>query len=310
MACDNEYKHVSLKDLQNYFKKSDYFGNLTDEELKLIQKNLGISTGSDLNPSVILTTYEEVYNLKTQQQLKTSNIYVIQDFQSIYQASDGSICGTAKFLPSTVYWLFVRPTSNSTLDPRVAMYCPTIANVSKWTAEYDITPVQFADGTTSKGTITYLKDHNNNIAYYDFKNIRWYRSLEDLNKGPVSYTQATHCFTFDNGGGDASSASCKNNHLAIGAIRNVFMGDTQNVTLAADSHDNTFFKGCENSTFDYGTYNNYFTKQVSMCKGSVHDKTLGEEIAMTCPKQFNVLNENQVLVYLDPQTETFQIKKL
>jgi hypothetical protein len=36
MACDNEYKHVSLKDLQNYFKKSDYFGNLTDEELKLI----------------------------------------------------------------------------------------------------------------------------------------------------------------------------------------------------------------------------------------------------------------------------------
>jgi len=47
-----------------------------------------------------------------------------------------------------------------------------------------------------------------------------------------------------------------------------------------------------------------------MCNGAVHDRTLGEEVGMTCPKQFNVLNDNQVLVYLDPQTETFQIKKL
>lgn len=303
MACDNEYKHVSLKDLQNYFKRSDYFGNLTDEELKLIQKNLGITTGSDLNPSVILTTYEEVYNLKTQQQLKTSNVYVIQDFQSIYQASDGSICGTDNFLPSTTYWLFVRPTSNSTFDSRVAIYSPTDSKVSRWTAEYDITPVQFTDGTTSKGTITYLKDHNNNTAYYDFKNIRWYRSAEDMNKGPVGYINPTYCLTF-------SDDSSKNNHLAIGAINNVFLGNTQNVTLSADSHNNTFFKECENSTFDYGTYNNFFTKSLSMCNGAVHDKTLGEEVGMTCPKQFNVLNDNQVLVYLDPQTETFQIKKL
>lgn len=97
MACDNEYKHVSLKDLQNYFKRSDYFGNLTDEELKLIQKNLGIQ--ASINPSVILSTYKEVYTLKTQSQLKTSNVYVIQDFQTIYQTSDGKVMG-GEYMPS------------------------------------------------------------------------------------------------------------------------------------------------------------------------------------------------------------------
>ena len=45
MEC-NEYRHVCLKDLENYFKKDQYFGDLSEEEIKLIQKNLGINASS------------------------------------------------------------------------------------------------------------------------------------------------------------------------------------------------------------------------------------------------------------------------
>jgi hypothetical protein len=126
--------------------------------------------------------------------------------------------------------------------------------------------------TTSRGTITYLKDANNNTAYYDFKNIKFKKTLSELSKGPTTYEFDTYLYTFDNGGKDSSETLCKNNHLEKGANRNVFLGNTQNVTLSADCHDNIFFRNCENCVFDYGTYGNFFQDNVVRCKGTVHEK--------------------------------------
>ena len=89
---------------------------------------------------------------------------------------------------------------------------------------------------------------------------------------PTTYEFDTYLYTFDNGGKDSSETLCKNNHLEKGANRNVFLGNTQNVTLSADCHDNIFFRNCENCVFDYGTYGNFFQDNVVRCKGTVHEK--------------------------------------
>lgn len=313
MACNDEFRHVCLKDLENYIERDKYFSDFTKDEIALIQKNLGIITPEDdkdnYNPTLLIDTYEGVYNQATISNLKVGYIYVIKDFRSIYLDIDGNVCGTDDYMPSKEYWLFLTPNSTSTFDKRVKLYSPT-STCANWTVEYDITPVTFSNGSSNKGTITFLKDSNNNYAYYDFKNIKFKVTSEVLNNGATTYNGDSYLYTFDNNGTDASETICKNNHLEKGAYRNIFFGNTQNVTLTADCHDNYFFKNCENSTFDYGTYGNYFQDNVVRCKGSVYQKTLGSITALNYPKQFDILEDKQVMVYLDPQTETYQIKKL
>ena len=311
MEC-NEYRHVCLKDLENYFKKDQYFGDLSEEEIKLIQKNLGINASSSggtvvSEGNVIKASYQQILAQMQISNLKVNSLYVIDDFQTIYSDIDGITH------EGPTYWLFLTPNSTSSFDTRVRMLStdPEKASTStKWIVEYDINPNTLLDGTQTKGTITYLKDQNNNYAYYDFKNMKFKKTLSELNKGAETYTEDTLLYTFDLGGIDGSETVCKNNHLEKGASRNVFLNVTNNVSLSADCHDNIFFKQTENCDLGYGTRNNYFISEMKLCSGSVHDKTLGEVISMTCPKQFNVCNDTQVLIYLDPETQTFQVRPL
>ena len=306
MNCNNEFRHVCYKDLENYFKKDAYFSDLSDNEKALIRKNLGISEDSgqeDHNTEVIVGTHNYIKGLVDLSQLKIGSLYVINDFRSIYSIGD-EVLGLDK-VPSTEYYIMLRPMSSNQFDSRVSLIG------TQWQVEYSIIPKQMADGTYDRGQITYLKDQNNNSAYYDFKNIRFKRTLDELNKGANTYTQDQYLYTFDNSGTDSSQTiNCKNNHLEKGAYNNVFLGLTQNNTLAADIHNNTFFKTCENNTMDYGTRNNYFLNDVRQCKGAVHDKELAEIISMQCPKEFNILDGSQVLVYLDSQTQTYQFINL
>lgn len=305
MECNNDFRHVCQKDLQNYIKRYSYFSDFNSEEVALIQKNLGIMTKKDIDGNFIMIgNYETVYKELQNNTLRIGYIYVIGDFRSIYSDINGKTCGLDGNVPSNEYALFLSANSTCTFDKRV------LVGGTQWTAEYDITPVTLPDGTTTKGTITYLKDDNNNTAYYDFKNIKFLKTMAELNKGPITYDNYTYLYTFDNGGADASETICKNNHLECGATRNVFLGNTQNVTLAADCHDNIFFKNCENCIFDYGTYGNFFKDNVVRCKGSVHEKELDSITSSNCPKQFDVLDDNEVMAYLDSQTQTYQFKKL
>lgn len=314
MKCDNEYRHVCFKDLENYFRKDLYFSDLSDEEKALVRKNLGIpedSSSGDYNPQVIVGTHSYIKNLLDLSQLKIGYVYVINDFRSIYSIGQ-EVLGLDK-IPSTEYYILLKPISSNQFDSRVSLLAksPSTSTGAQWQVEYSVYPKQMVDGTYDKGQITYLKDQNNNSAYYDFKNIRFKRTLDELNKGANTYTEDQYLYTFDNSSSDNSETiNCKNNHLEKGAYNNVFLGLTQNNTLAADVHNNTFFKTCENNTFDYGTRNNYFISDIRQCRGTVHDKELAEIISMQCPKEFNVLEDSQVLVYLDSQTQTYQIKNL
>lgn len=314
MECNNDFRHVCYKDLKNYIERDKYFSDFTKEEIELIQKNLGIVNSQDqsYNPTVIIGTYDEIYNQASISNLKIGYKYVIKDFRSIYLDEDGNICGTDNFMPSKEYTMFLTPSSTSTFDKRVQIVNGdlSMANPINWIVEYDIRKKIFSNGTTNKGTITYLKDTNNNSAYYDFKNIKFKKRLEDLNKGATTYNEDTYLYTFDNGGNDASNSICKNNHLEYGAYRNVFLGNTQNVTLSADCHDNIFFKNCENCNFDYGTYNNYFKDNVIRCSGSVHEKELDSITSNNYPKRFDILEDREVMVYLDPHTQTYQLAQL
>ena len=327
--ASQEYRHVCFKDLENYFRKDAYFSDLTEEEKKLIRENLGlVQESTSAGNEVIVDTHQKIWDLAQNNLLKIGNIYIISDFQTIYSDGYGEILGTDESKePSEKYKVYLRPTSTSTFDHRVNLVPTNLMSLSEpcvcyyplmWEVEYDIVPDELTgyikDKLTTlntKGTITYLKDQNNNYAYYDFKNIKFKRTLDELNKGPITYQEDQYLYTFDYSGSDNSNNSnCKNNHLEQGCYNNVFLSICQNNKFQADCHSNTFFGACENNEFDFGTYNNYFIKDARQLRGPVHDKELSEIVSMSVPKRFEILNDKQVLVYLDAETETYQIVKL
>lgn len=307
MACNNQFRHVCLKDLENYIKRDEYFSDFSDEEKAIIKKNLGITTSgefSEYDPIVHLLTYDTVLQLKESEELKVGHVYVIQDFQTIY--SDGSN-GVMK---GKTYWLFLHPTSNTTFDPRVGIFCPEDSNnnCSKWTVEYDIARSEVATGEYNKGTITYLKDQNNNEAFYDFKNIKFKKTLDELKDFPKTYTKDTYFYTFDNDGLDGSEHGWKNNRLGKGAIRNIFLNDTENTSIESDCHDNVFTGGCINSRFGYGTFKNIFKDTVYNCIGVLNNAKVGHETNGFNYKRIDDFSDKYAITYLDKDTETFQVK--
>lgn len=307
MACNNQFRHVCLKDLENYIKRNEYFSDFSDEEKAIIKKNLGITTSgefSEYDPIVHLLTYDTVLQLKESEELKVGHVYVIQDFQTIYSdGSDGVMKGKT-------YWLFLHPTSKSTFDPRVGIFCPEDSNnnCSKWTVEYDIARSEVATGEYNKGTITYLKDQNNNEAFYDFKNIKFKKTLDELKDFPKTYTKDTYFYTFDNDGLDGSEHGWKNNKLGRGAIRNIFLNDTENTSIESDCHDNVFAGGCINSRFGYGTFKNIFKDTVYNCIGVLNDAKVGHETNGFNYKRIDDFSDKYAITYLDKDTETFQVK--
>ena len=307
MACNNQFRHVCLKDLENYIKRDEYFSDFSDEEKAIIKKNLGITTSgefSEYDPIVHLLTYDTVLQLKESEELKVGHVYVIQDFQTIY--SDGSNC----VMKGKTYWLFLHPTSNATFDPRVGIFCPEDSNnnCSKWTVEYDIARNEVATGEYNKGTITYLKDQNNNEAFYDFKNIKFKKTLDELKDFPKTYTKDTYFYTFDNDGLDGSEHGWKNNRLGKGAIRNIFLNDTENTSIESDCHDNVFAGGCINSRFGYGTFKNIFKDTVYNCIGVLNNAKVGHETNGFNYKRIDDFSDKYAITYLDKDTETFQVK--
>lgn len=307
MACNNQFRHVCLKDLENYIKRDEYFSDFSDEEKAIIKKNLGITTSgefSEYDPIVHLLTYDTVLQLKESEELKVGHVYVIQDFQTIYSdGSDGVMKGKT-------YWLFLHPTSRATFDPRVGIFCPEDSNdnCSKWTVEYDIARSEIATGEYNKGTITYLKDQNNNEAFYDFKNIKFKKTLDELKDFPKTYTKDTYFYTFDNDGLDGSEHGWKNNKLGKGAIRNIFLNDTENTSIESDCHDNVFAGGCINSRFGYGTFKNIFKDTVYNCIGVLNNAKVGHETNGFNYKRIDDFSDKYAITYLDKDTETFQVK--
>ena len=47
MACNNQFRHVCLKDLENYIKRDEYFSDFSDEEKAISFEIVGASVGWD-----------------------------------------------------------------------------------------------------------------------------------------------------------------------------------------------------------------------------------------------------------------------
>lgn len=293
MNCDNKLRHVCLKDLDNYVKRYEYFSDFTEDEIALVQRNLDIFTADGI---VIEGSYEAIQELQSKSSLKLGYTYIINDFRSIYLDDNGNICGTEDNIPSAEYWVILHPSSENTFDSRVTLYKSDDMECSKWTVEYDITPTVFSNGTTNKGTITYLKDSNNNYAYYDFKNIRFVKSID---------SSSNYYYTFGGLSDTSNTSNTQNVHLEKGATGNIFMSTAINVTLDVECSNNIFLKKCANSSFDYGTNNNTFQTNVINCSGAVSDVTLFN-LDNTTPIKFITVEGIQGILYLDPETLTYQ----
>jgi hypothetical protein len=186
-----------------------------------------------------------------------------------------------------------------------------------WQVEYDITQETLEDGVKTKGKITWLKDNNGNSAYYDFKNVKFRRTREELRNTTIEIASPyLDLFTFstirENDVVEDSSETvlCEYNVLKENCWNNVFIGDTYNNIFEAEFKHNTFIRGCYNSHFLWNTYNNLFHEPVAYTEGSISNKVspIGNtDFSTSISKTIHKVNDATILSFLDPITYSYQV---
>lgn len=142
---DNKlFRHVCFKDLENYFKISDYFSNLTKNEKSIIKQNL------EIDVSYCRDNHFSIKQRVQERRLIPGGIYIITDYQFLDENYS-----------SDKYQIITRAVDYGMLDSKVTLVKNN--KIMDWEVRYNI-----LEGAL--GTITYLKDQNGNSAYYDFKN--------------------------------------------------------------------------------------------------------------------------------------------
>ena len=161
---------------------------LSKNEKDLIRNNLGLSI-LELSKNIKIHTYEELKNIVAADALELNNLYLISDFQTIYKSGDKVLGYTGSEYESKTYSILLQPVTNSTFNKQATIIPDVLREedlyLAEWVIEYDFKDEPFEVGDSiiySKGKITYLKDHNNNSAYYDFHNIKFERNGEFLTK--------------------------------------------------------------------------------------------------------------------------------
>ena len=93
-------------------------------------------------------------------------------------------------------------------------------------------------------------------------------------------------------------------------FNNVFLGDTYNNIIETDCSNNTFIKGCHDTTLKWNSVNNIFYEPVCYTEGSIYNKTFktgDTSLAMTITKTIQKVNEATIISYLDPITYAYQV---
>lgn len=311
-------RYACVSDLNNYFKKSDLLSGLTELEKNQLRTNIGILnyTGEGGQSTPVSLNYTNLYDLVVRQTLVVGARYIITDFKSIYSSNvnnnlNQKISWGENVNPSQTYSLVVIANTNSTLDKRA-----TILNHPNWVVEYDVMRETLQDGVTTKGKITYLKDDNNNSAYYDFKNIKFRRTRQQLSGTNLQITQEyLDFFTFsDLINGQVIDTSeldtTKYNKFNEDCWNNVFIGDTYNNTIESGCQNNTFLRGCHDTTIKWNSVNNMFNENVCYTTGSIYNKTIGignTAFSTAITKTIQKVNDVTLVSFLDPITYAYQI---
>lgn len=305
-------RYACLSDLNNYFKKRDLLGGLTQLEQEQLRKNIGIVdyTGEGGQTKPLEVTYSKLSNYIKRNSLVVGARYIITDFQTIYSSNvlngqGQKITWGLNINPSPVYRLIVTALTTNTLDPRV------VIDGYDWKVEYDVTSEILEDGVQTKGRITYLKDSNNNSAYYDFKSTKFRRNKSS---GLTSGDYYTFSEIVDGIIKDSSNQhNTKNNLLGHNSTNNVFLGDTYNNIIEPDSTGNTFIKGCHDCIIKWNSVNNTFKEPVCYVEGSIYNKTIkvGDTVLSTAiSKTIHKVNEATIVSFLDPITWAYQVIEL
>ena len=85
-----DYRHVLFKDLKNYLNKRDYLSGFTPTEQAWIRKNIGAASADAVEAikgKAISVTYDELENKIENESLVVGAVYLITDFQTIYQSN-------------------------------------------------------------------------------------------------------------------------------------------------------------------------------------------------------------------------------
>lgn len=311
-------RYACLEDLNNYFKKRDLLGGLTELEKTKLRHNIGIPESINEN-QVIYITYSMLYELLLRESLSPGTIYIITDFQSIY--SSNVLNNLGQYIswghinsenPSRILSIAVTAITPSIVNKRIVILRDDAKN---WVVEYDITRETLEDGITTKGKITYLKDTNGNSAYYDFKNLKFRRTREELSNSNLQINTFLDFYTYSRIElGDvienSSNNTVKNNTLGKGCINNIFIGDTYNNIFYEDCRLNTFLRGSHDCTFEWNSVNNLFNENVCYLRGSVYNKftNIGDTlISSSITKTINKVNDLTLIVYIDPILNTYKI---
>lgn len=319
-------RHVCLKDLENYLKKAEYLDGYTPTEQKQVRKNIGAIGEADLASYITETkfislTHAELVDLIKDNKLEIGQVYAITDFQTIYESNVQNNVG--QYItwgldnnPSEVCTIMTIALSANTLLNRVVIVSDKYPNSYKWIVEYDYEPEVLQDGVSTKGKITYLKDTNNNVAYYDFKNVKSRRSRIQLNELGINITQDyLDLYTFNTQDFNEASETYNvyNNHLGSGSNNNVFIGnDCYNNIFEDGFRNNTFVSSCHNNRFQFDTYNNVFKYPVIYLTGSFNNLKFinNDYTSMDVNKQISKINRSYVISYLDSDTLTLQVYRI
>lgn len=312
-------RYACTDDLAQYFKKQDLLGGLTNSEQKQLRQNIGIVdySGEGGQPSPIELTYAQFWDTYRSGNLITGASYAITDFQTIYSSNtyDGGghkVSWGGNINPSQTWKLYVRAVDNNQIDNRV------VIDGKNWEVEYDPTRQVLDDGVANKGTITYLHDDNGNSAFYDFKNIKWKWSREELNDAGIQVHNDLNLYTFSEITGnmvyDSSELhNTKFNVIEQGSYNNIFIGDTYYNIIQPDCYNNIFAKGAHDCIIKWNSTNNRFNEPVTYLVGSIYDKQFntGNTVLSTAiSKTVHKVNEATIVSFLDPITYAYQVVKI
>lgn len=309
-------RYACVDDLVNYFKKQDLLSGLTKSEQAQLRQNIGIIdyNGEGGQNEPITLTYAQFWDRYSTGTLVTGAIYVITDFQTIYSSNVTNSIGQKitwgiNSNPSNIYKIYVKALSNNQIDSKIHI------DGKNWFVLYDPKKKTLEDGLTTKGTITFLKDDNGNSAYYDFKNIKWRVSKEQLIAAGINTTSSMDLYTFsdiiDGQVLDSSELhNTKYNIIKEDCYNNIFMGDTYYNVIQSECHNNFFAKGAHDCYIKWNSNNNRFNEPVAYLTGSIYNKNIntGDTVlSTTISKTVHKVNEATIVSFLDPITYAYQV---
>ena len=150
------------------------------------------------------------------------------------------------------------------------------ARLGEWEIKYDIkndaNTYAWADTTNGKGVIYYMKDENENVAPYDFKNIQFHPIKSDW-----QYDTSKWAYTFNNGSADASmSANTTNVHnnviLSYKDKNNGSKLTLNNIVFdGTENNKNEFNNNCSDMYFKSNCCDNKFSSE---CFGNVFSESI------------------------------------